>query len=450
MTARVTVVDELRARIGAAVVTDPAVLQSYRSDRSGAVGDGSPLGVVFAESTDDVAAVLAIAERTRTPVVTRGAGTGLAGGASAAAGELVLSTERMTGLLEVSRADRIARVSAGVLSADVDAAAVAVGLRYTPDPGSVAISTIGGNIATNAGGLRCVKYGVTRDSVLGLEVVLPGGGILHTGGRTIKGVAGLDLTSLIVGSEGTLGVVTEATLRLRSVSPVVHTVVGLFPSTAAAAAGVTEVLEAGDSPLVAELLDGTCLLALDRWKGTSFGRGALAMIQFEGNDGAHACDVVARLWARSATEVTVADDGGGALVAARRDALPALERLGRVLIEDVAVPLSQVGTMIERVERIATEFGVTIATMAHAGDGNLHPIIVVDEPGIPDRAWRAADAVFRAALDLGGTLTGEHGVGLLKQRWLRSEIGDVSTDLTRGIKSVFDPNGILNPGKALG
>ncbi|MFT4045026.1 MAG: FAD-linked oxidase C-terminal domain-containing protein [Gordonia sp. (in: high G+C Gram-positive bacteria)] len=448
------VVSALRGALGDGVVTDPAILREVSTDRSGTVAEGIPLAAVFARSTADVADALRIADDLRIPVVPRGAGTGLAGGARADAGSIVVSTEKMTAIVEVSHDDRVARVQAGVLTADVDAAARGVGLRYTPDPGSMAISTIGGNIATNAGGLQCVKYGVTKDSVLGLEAVLPGGRIVRTGTRTVKGVTGLDLTSLLVGSEGVLAVITEATLRLRPVSDEVVTVVALSDSPVAAAAGVGAVLDTGEVPLVAELLDHTVLRAIDAYRGTALAAAgnALTMLQFDGPGARRAAGIARAALEPTAATITDSLAGGtdtAALVGARRDALPALERLGRVLIEDVAVPPSALAAMVAQVETISAQYDVVIATMAHAGDGNLHPIIVVDGPELPAAAWEAADAVFSAALELGGTLTGEHGVGLLKQRWLRREIDDTAAELMTGIKRVFDPNGIMNPGKAI-
>ncbi|MGC4936019.1 FAD-binding oxidoreductase [Gordonia sp. DT30] len=451
---------ELRSRLGDAVALDDATRSAHRADRSGVVPTGLPDAVVRARNTDDVVTALAIADSLRVPVVTRGAGTGLAGGASAGTGTVVISTEAMTAIHEVDRADRIARVQAGVLTAAVDTAAARVGLRYAPDPGSVAISTVGGNIATNAGGLRCVKYGVTKDSVLGLQAVLPGGRIVETGTRTVKGVAGLDLTSLLTGSEGTLGIITEATLRLRPIGDDVATVVATFGSAVAAGDAVAAVMDLGVVPLVAELLDEVCLRALDAWKGTTLrsAGNTLLLFQYDGADAASASARAASVLRRhGATHVSTGDDGSTDLIAARRDALPALERLGRVLIEDVAVGPSKVSQMLSRIEEIGRSHGLVIATMAHAGDGNLHPIIVIDrtadgagEPdGIPASVWRAADEIFGSALELGGTITGEHGIGILKRAWLRTEIGDVAADLMSGIKSVFDPHGIMNPGKAL-
>ncbi|MGW0036143.1 FAD-binding oxidoreductase [Gordonia sp. NPDC003376] len=441
------------AGLTAVTSTDPATRAEHAHDRSGAPTTGIPDAVVFAESTAHVVALLRVAAERGLRVVPRGAGTGLAGGATAHRGEVVLSTERMNRIVEVSATDRLARVQAGVLTAEVDAAAAAVGLSYAPDPGSVTISTIGGNIATNAGGLRCVKYGVTGDSVLGLQAVLAGGEVIETGSRTVKSVTGLDLTSLLVGSEGTLAVITEATVRLRPIPPETVTVVATYASAHAAARAAQRVQTRGVTPAALELLDATCLSALDAMLGTDLrDRGAaLLMVRTDGWAAAAEARVCAAALTDDATSVTVVDDpaAGGALVDARRNALPALERLGRVLIEDVAVPVSALGTMVERIGEIAGRHGVTIATMAHAGDGNLHPIIVCESDTVGPAAWDAADEIFSTALHLGGTLTGEHGVGTLKRQWLDRELGAGQRRLMTDIKRAFDPAGILNPGRAI-
>jgi glycolate oxidase len=368
----------------------------------------------------------------------------------------MLSLARMNRILEVDAADQLVVVQPGVITADVDRAAAEVGLMYPPDPSSVETCTIGGNLATNAGGLRCVKYGVTRDAVLGLEVVLADGRVIRTGRRTVKGVAGYDLTALLVGSEGTLGVITGATLRLRPRPPVPPvTVVASFGSLRAAGQAVADVVQAGLTPSLLELLDRTTLHAIERWKGMGLDADTEAMLVAQA-DGVGAADcaagLVAAFEAAGAEFVAESSDAAeaAALLEVRRLAYPAVERLGRCLVEDVGVPRSRLPEMIERIERAGSEHDVLIATVAHAGDGNLHPTFVFDprpDGSVPDAVWAAADDVFRAALDLGGTLTGEHGVGALKRRWLGLELGDDVMALHRGIKQVFDPGGILNPGK---
>ncbi|MFC5950478.1 FAD-binding oxidoreductase [Pseudonocardia lutea] len=427
--------------------TQPAVRDAHRLDRSGYDPGTGPDAVVFAESAADVSAVLAHAHATRTPVVVRGAGTGLSGGAVAGEGSIVLDLTRMDRIVEISPEDELAVVEPGVITAHLDAAAAAHGLRYAPDPASLAISTIGGNIATNAGGLRCAKYGVTRDSVLGLDVVLADGRRLATGRRTVKGVAGYDLTSLFVGSEGTLGVIVGATVRLRPVPVRTATLAAWFPDFEGAAAAAAAITAARLQPAVAELLDAACLEAIGADRD-----GAFLLVQTDGFGADAEIDAVREVVAPLAGRVDLATDPdeAEALLATRRAALPALERLGRVLVEDVAVPRSRLPEAVRAITAISRRSGIRIATMAHAGDGNLHPILVLD-PGheIDERVWATAGEVFTTALELGGTLTGEHGVGLLKRRWLRDELGDDVLDLQYAVKAVFDPHHVLNPGKAL-
>ncbi len=435
---------------------DPALRAAYRLDRSGFDPGGSPAAVVFAESVDDVAAVLSHADAERIPVVVRGAGTGLSGGAVAGEGSIVLDLTRLNRIREISPADELAVAEAGVITADLDAAAAAHGLRYAPDPASVAISTIGGNIATNAGGLRCAKHGVTRDSVLGLDVVLADGRRISTGRRTVKGVTGYDLTGLFVGSEGTLGVIVAATLRLRPVPARTATLAAWFADFAAAAAAAAAITAARLQPAVAELLDTACVDALATSGSVAPLGAAFLLVQTDGHGADAEIDAVRAVVAPLATHVDVTADPARseALLATRRAALPALERLGRVLIEDVAVPRSRlpdaVAAIAEISRRSETRHGIRIATMAHAGDGNLHPILVL-EPGrdLDEHVWETAGEVFTIALALGGTLTGEHGVGLLKRRWLTDELGADVHALQRDLRAVFDPHAILNPGKAL-
>ncbi|MFF4054957.1 FAD-binding oxidoreductase [Streptomyces sp. NPDC001668] len=431
--------------------TDPGVLTAHATDRSGARPPGEPLAVVHARRTEDVTVTLRHAHDLRVPVVPRGAGTGLSGGATADEGALVLDLSGMNRVLELSADDQLAVVEPGVITAELDRAAGAHGLRYAPDPASAALSTIGGNIATNAGGLRCAKYGVTRDSVLGLEAVLADGTVISTGRRTVKGVTGYDLTALLTGSEGTLAVITSATLRLRPVPVATATLAAWFPSFEAAAEASYAVARAGVEPALAELVDGPVLHAVDpalRERGA-----ALLVVQCDGAGAAAEAAAVARLLAPLASTVEVTEDPVEAekLLAARRLALPALERLGRPLIEDIAVPRSRLAEAVREIRAISARHEVPVFTIAHAADGNLHPIIVVDRAldRLPDAAWEAAGEIFALALRLGGTLTGEHGVGVLKRQWVAEELGPAAHSLQRRIKEVFDPRGILNPGKAL-
>ncbi|KDP92479.1 MULTISPECIES: FAD-binding oxidoreductase [Clavibacter] len=453
---------ELVRALGDIVATDPASLDDARGDRSGYRSPAAPIAVVRATEAAHVVQTLRIAHATRTPVVTRGAGTGLAGGATATAGEIVLSVRGMDRILEVSEADELAVVEPGVLNDDLNARLEPLGLWYSPDPASKAISTIGGNIATNAGGLLCAKYGVTREAVLALTVVLADGRVIDTGHRTVKGVTGYDLTALMIGSEGTLGVIVRATVRLRPLPTATpSTVAAFFPDSTAAAAASSAITAARIRPAAMELLDAGALEAIDAFLGTDHStRGsAHLLVRCDGPDAAEeAARVVEVVVAGGGTaDVTDDADEGERLLAIRRAFHPALAARGRVLIEDVAVPRSRLADMLTRIREIERATGLQIPTVAHAGDGNLHPNFCIpedpttpdgDATGIPDDVWRAADLLFRAAVDLGGTLTGEHGVGLLKRRWLADELGDDVMGLAAGIRRVFDPRGILNPGKA--
>jgi glycolate oxidase len=450
-------VDELRETLpGGRIITDPGIMDSYRRDQTTFMTAGQPRCVVVARSTADVAATLSWAQRYRVPVVPRGGGTSLAGGAAAVDGCAVLSLTRMDAITEIDPANEIAVAEAGVLNADLDRAAAAHGLMYPPDPSSYEISTIGGNLATNAGGLRCVKYGVTRDAALGLEVVLAGGRVLRTGRRTVKGVTGYDLTGLFVGSEGTLGVITSATLRLRPrPASYPRTVAAGFASFPAAARAVTAILAARLQPSMLELMDAATLRAIDEWKGTGFdGIEALLIAQDDSADSERGAQAMRELCVRegaSMAEVSSTEGESRQLLDLRRLAYGAVERLGLVLVEDVCVPRSRLPEIVERIEQAASRHDVFIATVAHAGDGNLHPSFVFDRglQEVPAKVWAAADEVFSAALELGGTLTGEHGVGVIKRRWLGQEIGEESMAVHRSIKDALDPLGIMNPGKVL-
>ncbi|MGX9348748.1 FAD-binding oxidoreductase [Microbacterium sp. KNMS] len=442
----------LQDALGERVDMHAASLEEARADRSGFRSDGPPLAVVHAESVADVQTVLRIAHETRTPVVTRGAGTGLAGAANAGPGEIALSVRRMTRILEISPDDLLAVVEPGILNGDLGAALAPHGLWWAPDPASRAISTVGGNIATGAGGLLCAKYGVVRDAVLGLDVVLADGRLIRTGHRSVKGVTGYDLTSLLIGSEGTLGVVVGATLKLRRLVPgEVCTLSAFFPSVRAAARASAAVTAAGVQPAIMELLDAAAVAAISallRVAEAAPGSAQLT-IQTDGPGARAEAEAIARVLRDAGGEVAMTDDAdeGERLLAFRRAMHPAMAALGTSLIEDVSVPRSRLPEMFDEIARVEREHGVVVPTVAHAGDGNLHPNFVFDGDEVPAHVWAAADDLFRSALRLGGTLTGEHGVGLLKRRWLADELGDDQWRLQRDIARVFDPRGILNPGK---
>ena len=449
----------LRAELGDRVDTSPASLAAARADKSGHAASGHPIAVVHAHSVEDVQRTLRIASETGTPVVTRGAGTGLAGGANAGAGEIALSVRAMDRILEVRPDDLLAVVEPGILNADLNAALAPHGLWWAPDPASRAISTVGGNIATGAGGLLCAKYGVVRDAVLGVDIVLADGRLLTLGHRTVKGVTGLDLTSLVIGSEGTLGVIVGATLKLRRLMPgEVCTIAATFPDVRTAAEASAAVTASGTQPAIMELMDAASLAAVHALLSLAPPTPGAAQltIQTDGPAAIQEAEAIAAVLRGAGGTVAVSHDReeGERLLTVRRSMHPAMETLGTALIEDVSVPRSALPAMFDEIARVEREHGVVIPTVAHAGDGNLHPNFIFD--GVPDEfgvveapeyIWRAADDLFRAALRLGGTLTGEHGVGVLKRRWLADELGEDQWELQRQIARLFDPQGILNPGK---
>ena len=456
-TAGASALDELRAALAPdTVVTDRDIVDGYRADRSHGPDPGWPLAVVRAASTADVRSTLRWASEHRVPVVPRGAGTGLSGGSCAVDGGITLSTERMRSIA-IDTAAQVAVVQPGALNGEVKRAAAAQGLWYPPDPSSFEICSVGGNVATNAGGLCCLKYGVTTDYVLGLEVVLADGRVLRLGGRTVKDVAGYDLKRLFTGSEGTLGIVTEIVLRLRPAPPAHTTVVATFADAVAAGRAVTAI-RSRTRPAVLEFMDATALEAVDRHAhmGIDPGCGAL-LLGASDVGGAAARQEVAVMAAACEAEgadylaSTEDPDEGELLMACRRMAIPAVERLGSVLIEDVGVPLDRIAALVGAVQGVAAKWETTIAVIGHAGDGNFHPLVVFDgsDPDAVERAERAFGAVMEAGLALGGTITGEHGIGTLKRPWLRAQLGDDVLDVMRSIKAALDPLGILNPGKAL-
>lgn len=448
------VVGLLREALSERVDTDPSHLDDARADKSGHAAPGRPIAIVHAASIDDVQATMRIATATGTPVVVRGAGTGLAGGANAGAGEIVLSMRAMDRILEVRPDDLLAVVEPGILNAELNRALADHGLWWAPDPVSREISTVGGNIATGAGGLLCAKYGVVRDAVLGVDLVLADGRLLHLGHRSVKGVTGLDLTALVIGSEGTLGVVVGATLTLRRLVPgQARTLTASFPSVRAAATAATAVTASGVQPAIMELMDAACLRAVHRMLDLPDpGEAAQLTIQTDGPAASVEAESIAATLTDTGGAVRLARDDAEAqlLWRIRRSMHPAMETLGTTLIEDVSVPRSALPAMFDEIARIEREYDLVIPTVCHAGDGNLHPNFVFDagaDAAVPEVIWQAADELFRAALRLGGTLTGEHGVGVLKRRWLADELGDDQWELQRQITRVFDPQGILNPGK---
>jgi glycolate oxidase len=440
------------------VLTERADTERFRFDETEYMRPGWPLGVAFPTSTADVAGIVRLAADHRVPLVPRGAGSGLSGGAIAVDGALTVVMTKMNRILEIDRANLVAVVQPGVINADLGRAAAEVGLFYPPDPASFEWCTIGGNLAENSGGLRCVKYGVTRDFALGLEVVLADGSVIRTGGKNIKDVAGYSLTSLFIGSEGTLGLITEATLRLLPAPAPKLTMLAFFPTVRAAGEAVAAMTQAGVVPATLELMDQFTIRAVDDAHQLGLDRDAGAMLMVESDvHGAGAGDELDRAAqaceACGATSVVRAADATEAdwLRQARRAAHGSLERAGVARMDDVGVPRDRIPDMLAAIERISAQHGLPVGVFGHAGDGNLHPTFVVDrdDPTAEPRIDQARAAIYEAALALGGTITGEHGTGVAKKGFLERQRGPDAVRVMRSIKQALDPLGILNPGKVL-
>ncbi|MFD7899148.1 FAD-binding oxidoreductase [Streptomyces sp. NPDC059568] len=438
-----------------ALITDPDITASYANDMASFCEAGTPAVVVLPRSVEQVQHVMRTATALRVPVVPQGARTGLSGAANASDGCIVLSLTKMDRILEISPVDRIAVVEPGVINATLSRAVGEQGLYYPPDPSSWEMCTIGGNIGTASGGLCCVKYGVTAEYVLGLDVVLADGRLLTTGRRTAKGVAGYDLTRLFVGSEGSLGIVVKAVLALRPKPPQQLVLAAEFASTAAACDAVCRIMERGHTPSLLELMDRTTVHAVNAMTnmGLPDTTEALLLAAFDTPDPAADLAAVGELCAAAgATEVVPAEDAAESelLLQARRLSLTALETVkSATMIDDVCVPRTRLAAMLDGTAAIAEKYGLTIGVCAHAGDGNTHPVVCFDQtdPDESRRARESFDEIMALGLELGGTITGEHGVGVLKKEWLSRELGPVGVELQRGIKRTFDPLGLLNPGK---
>lgn len=449
--------DELKSIVGEEfLLTDPDRMESYRLDWSKGAGAGMPLAVARPGTVTEVQGVVRWASEHRIAIVPRGAGSGLSGGSLAVDGAITLSLDRMRSV-SIDPATRVADVEPGALNAEVKRAAREHQLHYPPDPSSYEICSIGGNLATNAGGLCCVKYGVTADYVLGLDVVLADGTLVRLGGQTIKDVAGLSLLKLFVGSEGTLGIIVGATLRLIPAPAPAATLVASFPTVQAAANAVVS-LGSRLRPSLVEFMDNYAINAVEDFREMGLDRsaGALLVVQCDSPGDARAAEmlVVEQICTTAgASEVfsTTDPDEGEMFLAARRAALPALERKGSMLLEDVGVPVPRLPALLDRIAAISAEHGLPIPVVAHAGDGNTHPNVIYDpaQPGALERAERAFAEVMQAAIELGGTITGEHGVGRLKKSALADQLGPEVMALTRRIKSALDPDGLLNPGAIL-
>jgi glycolate oxidase len=428
---------------------------SYSYDA--ALGEAMPEAIVYPGSIAEIAAILRLANEERFAVTPRGAGTGLSGGSVAVAGGVVMVLTRPNRILEISTDDLYAMVEPGVITADLAAAVAKRGLLYPPDPASQAVSTMGGNVAENAGGLRGLKYGVTKHYVLGLEVVTPQGEVLHTGSTTVKCVTGYDLTQLMVGSEGTLGVVTKIWCKLVPMPEHKESMLAVFGDVDDAARTVSAIIRSGVIPATLEFLDHVTINAIEDFKKIGLPRQAEAILLIE-TDGqrsaaqAEAEKVMAVCRENHAQTIQKAADEAerAQLWQARRAALSSLARIRpTTILEDATVPRSRVPDVVRGVREIAQRHHITIGNFGHAGDGNLHPTVLTDVRDKEEfaRAEKAIDEIFALALSLGGTLSGEHGIGMAKARYLKNEIGAVGLDVMRSIKRALDPNNVLNPGK---
>ncbi|MFJ6939396.1 FAD-binding oxidoreductase [Streptomyces sp. NPDC101132] len=447
---------------GDALVTDPVQLAAHSHDAAPFSDRGSPALLALPTTPEQVSHILRACYELDVPVVPQGARTGLAGAANAVDGCVLLSTTRMDRILAIDPANRLVRCEPGVVTKHLNEAVAPHGLSYPPDPASWDRCTIGGNIATDAGGVCCVKYGVTADYVLGLDLVLPDGRRTRTGRDTAKGVAGYDLTRLVVGSEGTLAVVVGATLALRPLRPPAHALLARFPGLTDAGDAVAAITAHGHTPSALELLDRATSQAVAELGHPLMGPGGPTLIvESEGPDPAAELAAMARLCRRTgATEVAVAADGAESarIAEVRRMVAPALQaQAGRLpgkatlFMEDVAVPRSELPKFVATVEDIAARRRLRVYTVGHAGDGTLHPTVVFDaaDPGQTGRARAAYDDIMAAGLALGGTTTGEHGIGTLKRDWLTRELDPTALELQRGLKRLFDPKNLLNPGKVV-
>jgi glycolate dehydrogenase FAD-linked subunit len=448
-----TALQQLVALLGDAVRTDPVSCENYRFDWSRDPTAGVPIAVVRPSNSSEVGAAIRWAAEHRVPVVPRGAGSGLSGGASAVSGGIVLSLERMRSV-EIDVPARVAVVEAGAFNADVKAAAAQHGLWYPPDPSSYEICSIGGNIATNAGGLCCVKYGVTTDYVLGLDVVLADGTLITLGGKRIKDVAGLSLIKLFVGSGGTLGIITRAILRLVPAQGPRSTLVAYFPDVQAAADTVVTIGRTLRASMM-ELMDHASINAVEDYRSMGLDRSAGALLLAQSDAPGAACAAEIELMEAACTTagakevfVTTDPEEGELFVAARRAAFPAIEARGSILLEDVGAPVPRLPELLAGIAAAADRYSVEIPVVAHAGDGNTHPIVVYDrgDPDARDRAYQAFDEIMQLAIGLGGTITGEHGVGRSKKAALPAQLGPDVMTLSLTIKNALDPLGILNPG----
>ena len=435
----------------ASLISDPDITASYSRDQAPFASAAAPFAVLLARSASEISIALKYANENSIPVVTRGAGSGLSGGAKSTAGSLVISLEKMNQIIEIDTANQIARVQAGVINLDLDTAAKEFGLAYLPDPASRDWSSLGGNAATNAGGMCCVKYGVTGAHVRAMQVVLASGEIIELGKATKKSVTTYDLLHLFIGSEGTLGIITELTLNLEIRPAAPSTLIATFPSVTKAAAAAAALLQY--RPAMLEIVDQTTLKAVEAWHPLGFEvAGSVLIMQLDENHSR--CEAALTTCKEfDLIDGVYSDDPADAadLIRVRKLAYPALERMGATLLDDVALPITKIAEFVERVEKLSKEVNLTIGIFGHAGDGNMHPTIVHDHGDLAaaERAQQAFGKIVEIAQSLGGTASGEHGIGSIKPGFVTKEISKTVIDLQRAVKKVFDPNSILNPGKKI-
>ena len=437
------------------VMTELADRYSYSFDAS--FGEYLPEAVVQAKNKQQVVYILKIANQFGVPVYPRGQGTCLSGGPLPVKGGMVLDLSQWPSMIDVHPDDLTVVVSPSALTANINQAAEEHGLMYAPDPSSAHVATIGGNLAENSGGPRGLKYGVTKDFVLGLEVITPEGEIMRTGGQTIKNVTGFDLTKLIVGSEGALGVITEATLKLVPKPPAVQTILAVFDDVRKAGEAISKTLTSGILPSKMEFMDQACIQAVEDFKsaGLPVHAKALVIIELDGHPEALEVEreLVLKIMKRiGATETVIpqTEEEAARIWQSRKQVSPAIAQIKPTKVsEDATVPRSKIPDLIDRLQEIKEKYEVEVVVFGHAGDGNLHPNVLCDKRDQEEmkRVEQAVGEIFEAAIELGGTLSGEHGIGTMKAPFLESELGPVGIDMMKRIKGSWDPNGIMNPGK---
>jgi len=433
------------------LISDPDITASYSRDQAPFAAAAAPFAVLLARSAAEISIALKYANEHAIPVVTRGAGSGLSGGANSTSDSLVISLEKMNQILQIDSANQIARVQAGVINIDLDTAAKEFGLAYLPDPASREWSSLGGNAATNAGGMCCVKYGVTAAHVRAMQVVLASGEIIELGKATKKSVTTYDLLHLFIGSEGTLGIITELTLNLEIRPAAPATLIATFPNITKAASAAAALLQYRPSML--EIVDQTTLNAVQSWHPLGFEvAGSVLLMQLDENHSL--CESALETCKDfDLIDGVYSDDPADAadLIRVRKLAYPALERMGATLLDDVALPITKIAEFVEKVEKLSKEVNLTIGIFGHAGDGNMHPTIVHDhgDTAAAERAQKAFSEIVEIAQSLGGSASGEHGIGSIKAGFVANEVSDTVIDLQRAVKKVFDPNSILNPGKKI-